>query len=74
MSSFLFTESAFEGPPINVFNHGGQKWDCANIDDIVNGIVQFLAQKEKIKGVEICNIGQKKPVDLGQFLEVVEEN
>lgn len=73
MAPFLFTKAAFEGTTIKVFNHGDQKRDFTYVDDIVNGIVQVFEQKEKIQGVEICNIGQGKPVDLGRFLELLEE-
>jgi UDP-glucuronate 4-epimerase len=73
MAPFLFTKAAFEGTPIKVFNHGDQQRDFTYIDDIVNGIVEVLIQKEKIQGADICNIGQGKPVNIGQFLEVIEE-
>lgn len=73
MAPFLFTKAAFEGTQIKVFNHGDQKRDFTYIDDITNGIVQILLQKEKIEGAEICNIGQGNPIDLIKFMDLIEE-
>ncbi|MFC5623260.1 NAD-dependent epimerase/dehydratase family protein [Algoriphagus winogradskyi] len=73
MAPFIFTKAAFEGTEIRVFNQGNQKRDFTYIDDIVNGIVQIFDQKAKIEGAEVCNIGQGKPLGLGDFISLIEE-
>ena len=44
MALFQFTRNILEGKPIPVFNHGHHRRDFTYIDDIVEGIVQVLAQ------------------------------
>ncbi|WP_268035276.1 NAD-dependent epimerase/dehydratase family protein [Algoriphagus sp. PAP.12] len=74
MAPFIFTKSAFEGTEIKVFNQGNQKRDFTYIDDIVNGIIQIFDQRIKIEGAEVCNIGQGKPLGLGEFISLIEKS
>lgn len=73
MAPFLFTKAAFEGSGIKVFNHGNQKRDFTYIDDIVKGIVEIFKQRDKIDGADICNIGQGRPIELGDFIKSIEK-
>ncbi|WP_439489771.1 NAD-dependent epimerase/dehydratase family protein [Algoriphagus sp.] len=73
MAPFLFTKAAFEGREIKVFNQGNQKRDFTYIDDIVSGIINIFDQRDKITGAEVCNIGQGKPMELGYFIDQIEE-
>lgn len=73
MAPFLFTKAAFEGTSIKVFNYGKQKRDFTYIDDIISGVIQVLSQREEIKGAEIFNIGQGKPIDLIRFIDLIDE-
>lgn len=74
MAPFLFTKSALKKEKIKVFNHGDQKRDFTYIDDIVDGIVQVFNSKDKITGSEIFNIGRGKPVNLMDFINIIEKN
>ncbi|WP_192085435.1 NAD-dependent epimerase/dehydratase family protein [Algoriphagus sp. Y33] len=74
MAPFIFTKAAFEGSEIRVFNQGNQKRDFTYIDDIIAGIIQIFEQREKIDGAEVCNIGQGKPLGLGDFISQIEDS
>jgi len=72
MAPFLFTKAAFEGTEIKVFNQGNQKRDFTYIEDIVAGILNIFDRRDKIAGAEVCNIGQGKPMELGDFIKEIE--
>ena len=42
MALFLFTKNIIEGKPIDIFNQGNHLRDFTYIDDIVEGILEFL--------------------------------
>ncbi|WP_445489992.1 NAD-dependent epimerase [Niallia sp. 03133] len=82
MSYFKFTKAIMNGEKIQVFNSGNMKRDFTYIDDIVEGIVRILEKKpERIQlpsissnaPYKIYNIGNNKPVELMQFISVIEE-
>lgn len=73
MAPYIFTKAAFNGDEIKVFNQGNQKRDFTYIDDIVNGIIQIFNQRSIIEGAEVCNIGQGKPQELGEFINQIEK-
>lgn len=87
MALFLFTKAIFEGKPIKVFNHGKMKRDFTYIDDIVEGVVSVMGRVPEpnpswdgntpdpgtsYKKYRIYNIGNNNPVELTQFIEVLE--
>jgi UDP-glucuronate 4-epimerase len=85
MAPFLFTKAIIEKKPINVFNYGAMSRDFTYVDDIVEGIVRVIehipvesadrsGQKNGIDPApaRIYNIGNGKPVQLLQFIEVIE--
>lgn len=88
MALFLFTKAILEGKPIKVFNDGKMKRDFTYIDDIVEGIVRLIHLKpvpdSNLDGdnpnpstshapYKLYNIGNHNPVDLMDFIEVIEE-
>jgi len=88
MALYLFTEAIMEGRPIRVFNHGKMQRDFTYIDDIVEGVVrtsdQPAAPNENWSGecpdpgtsrapYRVYNIGNNASVELGYFIEVLEE-
>lgn len=73
MAPFIFAKAALEGKPIKVFNNGEQARDFTFVDDIVNGVYQVYKQQDKIKGAQICNIGNGKPVPLMEFIAAIEQ-
>jgi len=88
MAYFSFTRAILEGRPINIFNRGRMQRDFTYVDDIVEGIVR-IAEKPAEKNptwsgtqpdpgtsfapYRIYNIGNNKPVELLQFIEILEQ-
>lgn len=88
MAYFSFTKAILEGSPINIFNHGLMRRDFTYIDDIVEGIVRTLDHPPvpnqswnsatpdpatSAAPYRIYNIGNNNPVELGRFIEILEE-
>jgi UDP-glucuronate 4-epimerase len=87
MALFLFTRAILAGEPIQVFNHGRHKRSFTYIDDIVEGVVRALdrvaAPDPAWNGAvpdpatssapyRIYNIGNREPVELLRYIEVLE--
>lgn len=76
MAYWTFTRDIIEGRPIRVFNNGQLKRDFTWIDDIVVGVVSTALDQPKTANLplhRIYNIGNNRPVELGRFIEIVEE-
>ena len=88
MALFLFTRAILEGRPINVFNFGKMQRDFTYIDDIVEGVVRVMDKPPRPNPswtgdapdpgtsrapYKIYNIGNNQPVELLQFIEVLEK-
>ena len=88
MAYFAFTKAILEGRPIDVFNHGRMQRDFTYIDDIVEGIVRVIEHvpcpdscwnaerpdpATSSAPYRVYNIGNHQPVELGRFIEVLEE-
>jgi UDP-glucuronate 4-epimerase len=88
MAYFSFTKAILEGRAIEVFNHGRMQRDFTYIDDIIEGVVRVMdhipcpdpswnAEKpDPATGsapYRVYNIGNHQPVELGRFIEVLEE-
>ncbi len=88
MAYFSFTKAILEGKPIRLFNHGKMKRDFTYVDDIVEGVVRIMSRPAKPNPnwsgempdpssssvpYRIYNIGNNKPVELGRFVEILEE-
>lgn len=87
MAYFSFTQKMMAGEPINVFNHGKMQRDFTYIDDIVEGVVRIADQpatpdpawssdtpnvSTSNAPYRIFNIGNNNPVELGYFIETLE--
>jgi UDP-glucuronate 4-epimerase len=78
MAYFKFTKAILEGKPIDVFNHGKMKRDFTYIDDIVEGVFRVMNNIPAGGGMntgapyKIYNIGNNNPVELGFFIECIE--
>jgi UDP-glucuronate 4-epimerase len=87
MALFKFTRAILEGRPIDVYNHGDMRRDFTYIDDIVEGLVRLLQRAPgpdpawdgtradpgtSFAPYRIYNIGGSCPVDLMQFIAVLE--
>jgi len=73
MAPLIFTNAAYSGEEIKVFNHGNQKRDFTFIDDIVEGVFNLVNSKHAFSGAEVLNIGYGKPSTLGKFIELIED-
>jgi UDP-glucuronate 4-epimerase len=88
MAYFSFTKAILEGRTIDVFNHGRMQRDFTYIDDIVEGVVRVLGHIPQADPAwdaaypdpaassapyRLYNIGNNQPVELGHFIETLEE-
>jgi UDP-glucuronate 4-epimerase len=88
MAYFSFTKAILDGRPIDIFNHGMMKRDFTYIDDIIEGVVRVMEHVPLPNPLwnakapdsatsqapyRIYNIGNNNPVELGRFIEVLEE-
>lgn len=88
MAYFSFTKAILEGRPLDVFNHGCMQRDFTYVDDIIEGVVRVIAHVPRpdpswnaempdpatsSAPYRIYNIGNHQPVELGRFIEVLEE-
>ena len=88
MALHLFTTAIVQGRPINVFNHGHMRRDFTYIDDIVEGVCRVLQRTPQptphwdaaspdpatsSAPWRIYNIGNNNTVELGAFIETLEQ-
>ena len=84
MAPMIFIKAILEDKPIKVFNNGKMKRDFTYIDDIVEGIYRCCYKPVKrenntggfceIAPFKIFNIGNGKPVDLMDFINLLGKN
>jgi UDP-glucuronate 4-epimerase len=89
MALFLFTRAMLQGQPIQVFNHGKMRRDFTYIDDIVQGVIRVMDNPAQpnpewrgdrpdpgtsYAPYHIYNIGNNQPVELLEFIRIIEEN
>ena len=76
MAYFKFVKAIANDEPIDVYNYGKMKRDFTYIDDIVEGIVRVIAKApistSNRPPYKIYNIGNNKPVELGEFIATIE--
>jgi UDP-glucuronate 4-epimerase len=87
MALFLFVKAILENRPIDVFNEGKMRRDFTYIDDIVEGVDRTSQQiavpnpnwnadqpdsSSSSAPYRIFNIGNHQPIELGYFIEVIE--
>jgi UDP-glucuronate 4-epimerase len=74
MAPMLFANSILKEKPIQVFNNGEMKRDFTYIDDIISGILGCVdIIPNEISKYSIYNIGNSKPVDLMDFISIIEK-
>lgn len=89
MAPYLFTKAILEDRPIELYNEGRMKRDFTYIDDIIDGVVRLVPRKPAENVVwdrnspdpatsfapyKIYNIGNSRPVDLLEFIAVLERH
>ena len=88
MAYFMFTQAAFQGRAIDVFNGGEMMRDFTYIDDIVDGVIRVIdnpanavPQWDAVSPdpasssapYRAYNIGNSHPVKLMAFIEAIEK-
>jgi UDP-glucuronate 4-epimerase len=88
MALFLFTKAILAGEPIDVYNEGRMKRDFTYVDDIVEGVVRVMGRPAtpnpawrgetpdpatSLAPYRLYNIGNHSPVELGRFIEIIED-
>jgi len=89
MALFQFTRSILAGKPIELYDQGRMKRDFTYVDDVVEGIVRVLRRPPvqnpawrsdapdpatSSAPYRLYNIGNHSPVELGRFVEIIEES
>jgi UDP-glucuronate 4-epimerase len=89
MSPILFAQKMLAGQPIDVFNGGHHKRDFTYIDDIAEGVVRAMERvatpdpawdsaapdpASSRAPYRVYNIGNQSPVELLQFIGLLEEH
>lgn len=89
MSPFLFAKAICEGRPLKIFNYGKHQRDFTYVDDIVDGVLRAMNHVPQIQSAHkegqspgasaikapwrIYNIGNDRPIELLQFVELLEK-
>lgn len=75
MAPMLFAKAIMNDEPINVYNNGKMARDFTYVDDIVDGVCKVLENiptpNEKGLPYRLFNIGNSKPVQLMDFIDVL---
>ncbi len=74
MAPSLFAKAITSGNAIKVFNNGDMERDFTYVEDIVESVFKILQLKDKPdKNYQLHNIGNGKPVNLLNFIEIMED-
>lgn len=74
MAPCLFMKAILNGEPIKVFNNGRMRRDFTYIDDIIEGLMKIIAHpREEEIPFYLYNIGNSAPVELMDFISVIEK-
>jgi len=74
MAMFLFTDAILSKKPIQVFNNGALSRDFTFITDIIDGVIKTLLNESSNTSLyKLYNIGNGKPIQLLDFIDVLEE-
>ncbi|MCK4326946.1 MAG: GDP-mannose 4,6-dehydratase [Candidatus Diapherotrites archaeon] len=69
MAPYIFTDRVYRGEAIKKFGDGSSQRDYTYVGDIVDGVIRAMG----LKGFEVINLGNSRPVALDDFIAVVEE-
>ena len=69
MAPYKFTKLIIEGKPVPRYGDGRTKRDYTYISDVVKGVIEAV---DKELGFEIINLGNNEPVELNEFIRIIE--
>jgi len=69
MAIFKFTKRIFNNQEISIYGDGTSSRDYTYIDDIIEAITNSI---ENLKGYEIINLGNSKPITLIDLVKIIE--
>ena len=72
MATFIFTKNILENKKIEIFNYGKMQRDFTYIDDIVDGILGAMKNRNN-RNHKIYNLGNNNPEVLLEFVELIEK-
>jgi len=67
-----FSKLISEGKPIQMFGDGTTRRDYTYIDDIIQGVRASIDYDQS--NYEVFNLGESQTIELGELIEVLEEN
>jgi UDP-glucuronate 4-epimerase len=67
-----FSKLIREGKPIQMFGDGTARRDYTYIDDIIQGVRSAIDYDQS--NYEVFNLGESQTIELGELIEVLEEN
>lgn len=71
MAYYSFTQKILKGEPIEIYNFGKMRRDFTYIDDAITGTIAAIDLEANN---EVFNLGNNQPVELMEFIKVVEES
>ncbi|MGD6856436.1 NAD-dependent epimerase/dehydratase family protein [Bacillus infantis] len=74
MAYFSFAEKIVKKEPIEVYNYGNMKRDFTYVDDVTESIWRLMERgPDKSLPFSLYNIGNSQPVELNEFISVLEK-
>ena len=69
LAIYKFSKNIYHGDPIDVFGDGSMQRDFTYIGDIIDGVLRAI---DKCNGYRIYNLGESRPVKLGDLIAAIE--
>jgi UDP-glucuronate 4-epimerase len=76
MAIFTFAKAISNQQPIEIYNYGNMKRDFTYIDDVIESIFRLIKKgppTDNLSPHKIYNIGNNQPVQLNDFIQILEE-
>ncbi|CAH2714711.1 UDP-N-acetylglucosamine 4-epimerase [Neobacillus rhizosphaerae] len=77
MAAIKFSNAIINHQPIEVYNYGKMKRDFTYIDDVIESVFRLIKKgppSEAVSFHKIYNIGNHQPVELNNFIQLLEKH